>query len=202
MENVCKRRWYSLRDQYRKNLKKEKEQGDSAPPRRWKWKDELEFLIPFYKKRAKPLLNTNKNTRSESYIHEIEEEVEVYQICPAGPTTEISQTPKENQTQKSASVEVSSNSTEAFFKGIAAKVKQFSPYNRNIVESQIFNLVQKFEMSQILNREQSSFAENAQATDLSYAENTKTHKYIHEHESVSTKNYFEYTYNNVDVEFD
>lgn len=42
------------------------------------------------------------------------------------------------------------DATDIFFESIAAKVKKFTPYHRNIAENRIFDLVQKIELDQIL----------------------------------------------------
>ncbi|XP_072399867.1 uncharacterized protein [Diabrotica undecimpunctata] len=42
------------------------------------------------------------------------------------------------------------DTTDVFFQSIAAKVKKFTPYHRNIAENKIFNLVQQLELDQIL----------------------------------------------------
>lgn len=39
--------------------------------------------------------------------------------------------------------------TDIFFQSIAAKVRRFSPYYRNIAETRIFNLVQQLELEQL-----------------------------------------------------
>ncbi|KAI5708377.1 hypothetical protein M8J77_021423 [Diaphorina citri] len=52
---ACKKRWESLRGQLRKHLKaRETSTGRAAKKiRKWKWEDEMAFLIPFLKDKAR-----------------------------------------------------------------------------------------------------------------------------------------------------
>ncbi|XP_072390316.1 uncharacterized protein [Diabrotica undecimpunctata] len=66
--NDCKQRWFSLRDQFRRALRSKKTVSGQAAvkKRKWKYEDELNFLIPFFQER-----DTVSNVVSENSSDEL-----------------------------------------------------------------------------------------------------------------------------------
>lgn len=54
LEQDCKKSWALLRDAFRRAIKKTRELKSgqaSVPTRKWKYEDEMSFLLPFFKDR-------------------------------------------------------------------------------------------------------------------------------------------------------
>lgn len=75
----CKKRWTSLRDQFRRNiLKKKTESGQSADTRvKWRYEDTLSFLLPHMRERAQksnlpPENNSTDSINNETFIQDDE----------------------------------------------------------------------------------------------------------------------------------
>lgn len=85
----------------------------------------------------------------------------------------------EKQTKEQTNHPATKDPTDMFFESIAAKVKRFTPYYRNIAESRVFSLVQQLELDQILptNQHQSSAPSQFQQ------------QHFHQHQPTSSNNY-------------
>lgn len=165
---MCKSRWYSLRDQYRKRMKKkntEKKPGHgSVFNKKWKYETEMNFLQPFFRTRDTSY-NTTYDEEQDAAVTE-ENSIDLKEEPASDPCDDDQDF--NCHSEKSAHVEaptlmdflvkqkretdalLGTDPVEAFFSGIIAKVKRFSPYYQNIVESQIFTIVQEIEMKQIM----------------------------------------------------
>ncbi|XP_066590636.1 uncharacterized protein DDB_G0293860-like [Prorops nasuta] len=175
---VCKKTWNSLRDSFRKSLKKKREtrSGQAATKmRKWKFEDEMSFLIPVMQERETctnlknisddeneddPKGDNNTNNINESLNNNNDDDAVI----------ENDKDDEESDNENSTSVTEKKASTKIMNKRyknrqknlkpsqiqhllIAETVKTFSPYYQNIAKTQIFSIISDLEMKQIMQKE-------------------------------------------------
>lgn len=220
----CKNRWNQLRDQWRKQKKKNiTKSGQAAKPSKpWRYDLEMSFLEPFVRLRdtignltnetavdedenldeniandedstrisdSDEVLTSATNSGSQEQLRATNKEA-VRANTPNSSSGKIQRTRflknKDQDTASSALMKYLLNkqetersvlaasapkdATDAFFAGIIAKVKRFSPYYKNMVESKIFNFVQEIELQQIMQGQQ-------QQQDQHIASQLSTHQH-------------------------
>uniref|UniRef100_A0A6P7H9A5 Uncharacterized protein LOC114348992 n=1 Tax=Diabrotica virgifera virgifera TaxID=50390 RepID=A0A6P7H9A5_DIAVI len=170
--SACKARWYQLRDQWRKSKNKTTKSGKaSQQTKKWRYDVEMSFLEPYVRQRDKVsniedssdgTSRMNSSLQTLSSISETEstpiKKPNIISNKKASKVTnqeasanseQIKYFIRKQETEDNRGVSTP-EATDAFFQSIAAKVKMFTPYHRNIAESKIFNLVQRLELEQIL----------------------------------------------------
>lgn len=158
----CKIRWVSLRDQFRKVLRKKKTRQEQVvvPVKKWKYEDLFAFLLPFIKERQHiNNFDVDSDSNDNRFNVSNEEAINKEQIHFE---TENRNFNSENQSGLQQNVDDSRNNEieigklspiDSFFVAISATVKQFSPYYQNIAKSKIFSIVSELEMVQIVNND-------------------------------------------------
>ncbi|KAK5647969.1 hypothetical protein RI129_002861 [Pyrocoelia pectoralis] len=81
---TCKKRWNSLRDNYRKSLRKRQHQSgdESKPIKKWKYEDIMSFMTPFFAEREQTSNIQQNESESEEAV-DIEQQEESNSIPPS-----------------------------------------------------------------------------------------------------------------------
>ncbi|XP_017755456.1 PREDICTED: uncharacterized protein LOC108547438 [Eufriesea mexicana] len=170
----CKKQWNSLRDCYRRALKKRKKvkSAQIGKIRKWKYENELSFLVPFIKERkSNSQFNMSTNDKSDVDItsnicidmpctQQMEEQASPE---PRDSATEISSAKKRIRRRTEAMSPVfmdfissnkyentqprdDTNDIDLFFQSMASTVKKFSPYNQAVAKARIFSIISEVEI--------------------------------------------------------
>lgn len=151
----CKSRWLNMRDQFRRVLRLRIEQPDEYTNKRYRYEEELQFMIPNYKlhkieeNRGK---RSTKRDRSSSDDDSINSDMNDL-IQPDFEASSQSITYKTQETnQNTDSLHVELNPTDpldVFLMTIGNSLKSFNPYHLNQAKSKIFQICQDYELQQI-----------------------------------------------------
>ncbi|XP_077292492.1 uncharacterized protein LOC143915651 [Arctopsyche grandis] len=163
--SACKKTWTKLRDSYRRSVKKNKREiiNGQVVRKRWKYDEEMEFLLPFIKERdtssiVLPQLSDDEDDNQEDYI-DLEDNAKLTEDFAEPPNKKY----KESETLEGENVStflmkhILENRThsseldniEAFFVGMASTVKMFSPLNKAIAKGKIFSIVSEMELENL-----------------------------------------------------
>ncbi|XP_028161345.1 uncharacterized protein LOC114353515 [Ostrinia furnacalis] len=172
-EDACRKRWCNIRDQFRKSLNKRKKDRAKGVTKfmRYKYESNLNFLIPHInppgrKKRlgersAEPT-EQEGNKRAEQEGNRLQGQHSQSSDSEESSITDRSRKrPHENKTEPLTDINFmveflknqqrnQNDHIEAFFKGLAATVKNFSPYYQYLAKGKLFAVVQELEWKQML----------------------------------------------------
>ncbi|XP_043262451.1 uncharacterized protein LOC122403162 [Colletes gigas] len=166
----CKKQWTLLRDCFRRALKKRRDTSSgqaSTKIKKWKFEDEMSFLIPYFKEReCITSLDIACNLSVE--VNDIAQEttdLTSNEISSPNPDNihAIANKSKNNKKRKSdmASETVMNyavqnrnidDSNELFFKSLAATVNKLTPYNQAIAKARTFAIVSELELQELSNK--------------------------------------------------
>ncbi|XP_072945874.1 uncharacterized protein [Epargyreus clarus] len=161
---VCKSRWINIRDMMRRKMK-DRLRNPTQRSYRYKYEDELEFMIPFFKE------STSGNC--EDYSEYLEDDASSSLKMPSevfvdGNTDydrnqevkpNISNYRTKNQDDSCSFNEPvyqelnPADPLDVFLITIGATLRKFSPYYLNQAKSNIFQVVQDYELKQIMNKD-------------------------------------------------
>ncbi|VVC95765.1 unnamed protein product [Leptidea sinapis] len=157
----CKKSWALLRDAFRRIVKKRK--NGRVSEKKWRYEDEMAFLLPYLKLRRKTsLLTSSHDAEDEAEDVSLIDEVQPYINQPFIST---SPPPKRQKLDEHAEETTStllmkyiidsrkntpSDDIEQFFAGITTTVRSFPIRERAIAKAKIFEIVSNMEID-ILN---------------------------------------------------
>ena len=166
-EKECRKSWTLLRDSFRRALKKQKDTSSgqaSEAKRKWKYEDEMSFLIPYFKERRTictlpsssegQVLNdaeeNDANDTSEVVSLEFSEASSEYNNPPPPKRRRIHTQVKEQETPSTAIMKYILNNqrseVQQFFDGISTTVEKFTPRQQAAVKSKVFAIVAEMEI--------------------------------------------------------
>lgn len=187
-EDACKKRWGNIRDQYKKHINKRKTKSGQGATiiKKYKYEDNLNFLLPHVQDRHTITSIENEQTQvstdNEIEIidtHQQQQQQPLANLQPSKftPLTDPKPNPQETaqftrsknrnrrlipQSQPSASTTLMEyiiknnektkqdiHPIDAFFNGLAATIKKFSPYYQHLAKGKIFAVVQELEWEQL-----------------------------------------------------
>lgn len=160
---ICKTRWINIRDMMRRKIR-ERLRNPNRRSHRYKYEEELSFMLPYFKE---------PNTYTEEYPDLLDET----DICDIGVSAEdfansgddfVNQDReiKPNISYKKRQDDSCSFNNDSyqelnpadpldvFLITIGATLRKFSPYHLNQAKSKIFQVVQDYELEQIVNKDQ------------------------------------------------
>ncbi|XP_041983394.1 uncharacterized protein LOC121736340 [Aricia agestis] len=130
---VCKARWINMRDMMRRKIK-DRLRNPHQPRYHYKYEDQMAFLVPFFKEPSTTeypelledfqLQDTIQEDRETKYKRR---EYDTQELNPADPI-------------------------DVFLMSIGGTLRNFSPYYLNQAKSKIFQVVQDFELQQIVDK--------------------------------------------------
>lgn len=140
--------------------------------RKWKYEDEMSFLIPYFQERkhirlvcdnpfdADIIISDDENHDKKSEDRDIGESAELessasYKFTPLNGDQEDSFTMLENNSSQNSFPEKDKDKViDAFLASVGATIKTFSPYMQIMAKSKIFNVVSEMELQHIKQNEQ------------------------------------------------
>ncbi|KAM3956907.1 uncharacterized protein ACR2FA_009102 [Aphomia sociella] len=164
---VCKSRWINIRDMMRRKVK-ERLRNPHHRVYNYKYEEELSFMLPFFKE---PASNTSDEypdflDEETGQLTEVEMPTEVFlneNEAYDSDTKEIKlNVRRRNQDDGTTSKEFSeglyadlnpTDPIDVFLITIGTTLKKFTPYYLNQAKSKIFQVVQDYELQQIVNKE-------------------------------------------------
>ncbi|XP_049881564.1 uncharacterized protein LOC126377789 [Pectinophora gossypiella] len=174
---VCKSRWVNIRDMMRRKVR-ERLRNPNQRSYNYKYEDELKFMLPYYKDCA----NTSEDytefaeeqnhieleVPTEVYLEESEYDSETLEVKPniKQMKSKLVQQPHEDLKEHERNIERShdmnpTDPLEVFLMTIGSTLRKFSPYYLNQAKSKIFQVVQDYELQQIVNKEDPPSHSNA-----------------------------------------
>ncbi|XP_013192562.1 uncharacterized protein LOC106136530 [Amyelois transitella] len=151
---ICKSRWINMRDMMRKKLK-DRINHKNLRRHLYKYEEELSFMLPFFRDIGTP--------SGEDYTEYLEEEAEI-ELPNAEFVSEYVEDSKErvmigNKTMKSNFESLSQDLNQAdpldvFLITIGSTLRKFTPYYLNQAKSKIFQVVQDYELQQIVDKDE------------------------------------------------
>ncbi|GBP29052.1 hypothetical protein EVAR_10868_1 [Eumeta japonica] len=166
---ACKARWINIRDMMRKRLK-ERLRKPNIRVYNYKYEEELAFLKPFFKDITN-CLDTQEigDFFEHHYNDEMETPVADDDYCDDSDDVKplVTEMSKKKKRKSSADAEKtgsssmnesvmvdlnSADSVDVFLMTVGATLKTFTPYYLNKAKSEIFSIVQEYELQQIVNK--------------------------------------------------
>ncbi|XP_035456932.1 transcription factor Adf-1 [Spodoptera frugiperda] len=163
---VCKSRWINIRDMMRRKVR-DRLRNPNAHSYKYKYEDEISFMMPYFRE------SSSTSTTAEEYPEFLDEpcEVEMPSEVFVDETLDFDE-PRETKPvfRKRQTDEVSANSSrdfseqmfqelnpadplDVFLLTIGSTLRKFSPYYLNQAKSKIFQVVQDYELQQIVNKD-------------------------------------------------
>lgn len=171
-EKDCKKSWALLRDAFRRAVKKSKSGQASVPYKKWKYEDEMSFLLPHFKERSSnnissvrcetvyedsnaaedPLWEDVKQDSPENFHNVAETSTPPSKRIKYSPQSFPSETPSTTLTKFLLENKAKSmNDIQQFFDSISTTVQSFPPKDRAIAKAKVFQIISEMEL-EILNR--------------------------------------------------
>lgn len=186
---VCKQRWQSLRDCFRRVKRNRKRMkymlSGSRVLKKWKYEDEMEFLLPFLVDRSA------RNNGNDKYVSmepigteniDIKQDLEESSDCdiqytnenplntnpkrhswnifPAELNAEVNRPMEQSETfhlhQENKQAHTEHDDLDKFFLCMSAMVKQFPPFKQATAKNKVFMLVSEMELQHFSNTCQTS----------------------------------------------
>ncbi|CAL4126358.1 unnamed protein product [Meganyctiphanes norvegica] len=160
----CKKRWNSLRDQYRKHLKKRNEQG-AINVAEWRYADEMSFVRPYLRERDN-VSDPDDHLDTGIDFEDDDEDTEIWkgrvkassdlnnsQKVAEAPSSVLMKYLVESEMSGVAKKDDFRDPIDLFFLSIAQTVKTFSPYYKNLCKTQVLSVVSDLEMKQIFQQD-------------------------------------------------
>ncbi|XP_063370307.1 uncharacterized protein LOC134658552 [Cydia amplana] len=164
-DQVCKARWINIRDMMRRKIR-ERLRNPQHRSYNYKYEEEMSFMIPYFK---------DSNTSNEEYTDFIEEDTPCDEISPSDVFADVeSYQPKESKPVISNMKPKEdfpnqyqdlnpTDPIDVFLITIGSTLRRFSPYYLNQAKSKIFQVVQDYELQQIMNKDDSLNASSSDA---------------------------------------
>ncbi|XP_063389852.1 uncharacterized protein LOC134675519 [Cydia fagiglandana] len=164
-DQVCKARWINIRDMMRRKIR-ERLRNPQHRSYNYKYEEEMSFMIPYFK---------DSNTSNEEYTDFIEEDTPCDDISPSDVFADVeSYQPKESKPvintmkpkedfQNQFQDLNPTDPIDVFLITIGSTLRRFSPYYLNQAKSKIFQVVQDYELQQIMNKDDNLNASSSDA---------------------------------------
>ncbi|CAD0206164.1 unnamed protein product [Chrysodeixis includens] len=161
---ICKSRWINIRDMMRRKIR-DRLRNPEQHAHKYKYEDELAFMMPFYKE-SPAAGNTEEypDFLDDDACDEVEMPAEVFaeQLEDFEESREIKPVFRKRQEPDTSREIVEPNYQEhnsadpidVFLLTIGSTLRKFTPYYLNQAKSKIFQVVQDYELAQIVNEEQ------------------------------------------------
>ncbi|XP_071439495.1 uncharacterized protein [Hetaerina americana] len=166
----CKTRWFSLRDQYRRAMKNKRgKSSQSSDSKKWKYEDEMSFLLPFLQEREL-VFSSNHGDDGTNNCDEMEGTGSPSHAF--GDAEGREWEARRRKAEKGGGVRRSSSNREPpatilmkyilkknelrpdhienFFSSLAATVRSLKPIRQNVVKAKIFSIVSEMELEQLM----------------------------------------------------
>ncbi|EZA52639.1 hypothetical protein X777_08122 [Ooceraea biroi] len=146
--SVCKARWNNIRDNYRKSLKKQRLGADK----------QLSFLKKYFEERETKGNIENQEEEQDKQEYERQEENnehenngnEIQNRKDAEKLDDVHDN-SQSQAPSISNLKIKKpHPVDAFLAGVAPSLKTLSPYYLHLAKSEIFAIVQKYEMKKIM----------------------------------------------------
>ncbi|XP_076682084.1 uncharacterized protein LOC143376098 isoform X2 [Andrena cerasifolii] len=196
--SACRARWNNLRDNYRKSLKKQEVRSGSAKTiKSYKYSNQMCFLKRFFGERSS---TGNVGTQEFDNGNSSDELLaDARESCPEQPTLTMQQSTDEEDYEppekrkvtysrgrkETVSTQVlnyfinkneNPHPVDAFLNGISATIKSLSPRNQNCLKTEIFNIVQRYELESLTQGRNSDNTLRRNTSTVSYNANTETER--------------------------
>ncbi|XP_073958981.1 uncharacterized protein [Choristoneura fumiferana] len=168
-DQVCKARWINIRDMMRRKIR-ERLRNPSHRSYNYKYEEEMSFMIPYFK---------DSSSNNEEFADYIDEDT----TCEVAMTSDVftDALPEEFREPKECKPNISGmkskddiNQTtyqdlnpadpiDVFLITIGSTLRRFSPYYLNQAKSKIFQVVQDYELQQIMNKDDHAAASSSDA---------------------------------------
>ncbi|XP_014277351.1 uncharacterized protein [Halyomorpha halys] len=178
----CKQRWESLRSQFRKHVRnqKSKTRDPSIVATKWRYGENLQFLLPYMKERMRvssvdgsdekeeeaevsqesnePISQIKQETKKHTELGSVKQEPEVKEMpqYQAGrrkfPTETGSSTVLKSPSSKRRK-EDGTDEYDLFFDAMKMTIKKFSAADKLLVKRQLFNIVAEVEDKYVVDRQ-------------------------------------------------
>lgn len=168
----CKKQWNNLRDCFRRSMKKRRDTKSgqlSSKIKKWKFDDEMSFLIPYIKEKetvatiqahneANDELDNASTTEDKINLIETLSSPKIEdQATPETFRRKIKIKPKTASavlmdyvlSNRTANIEQTMDDTDLFFKSIALSVKKLSPYNQVIAKARVSSVLSELQMQEL-----------------------------------------------------
>ncbi|XP_021197530.2 uncharacterized protein LOC110381505 [Helicoverpa armigera] len=161
---VCKSRWINIRDMMRRKIR-DRLRNPNAHSYKYKYEDELGFMIPYFKESAgAPPASEEYTEFLEDEACEVEMPAEVFvdETLDFEEPRETKPIFRKRQEEANTSREFSesmfqelspTDPLDVFLLTIGSTLRKFSPYYLNQAKSKIFQVVQDYELQQIVNKD-------------------------------------------------
>ncbi|CAK1546596.1 unnamed protein product [Leptosia nina] len=136
---VCKSRWVNIRDMMRRRLRN-RFRNPQAKSYHYKYEEEMSFLLPYFKEMS----NEYEDYLEEASEIEISADVFGADVFDGNISTEQF----DRQDLKST------DALDVFLITVGNTLRKFSPYYLNQAKSKIFQIVQDYELQQIMDKEE------------------------------------------------
>ncbi|KAL0859678.1 hypothetical protein ABMA27_010794 [Loxostege sticticalis] len=153
---VCKSRWINMRDQMRRKFK-ERLKNPTQRVYYYKYEEELSFMTAYFKDIAEPSEEMTEYLEEEADC-EVEMPTEVFVNEPFEDTKELNlfnRRPEDNRQYNESVLDLNSaDPLDVFLMTIGTTLRKFTPYYLNQAKSKIFQVVQDYELKQIVNKDE------------------------------------------------
>ncbi|CAH0731447.1 unnamed protein product, partial [Brenthis ino] len=155
---ICKTRWVNIRDMMRRKIR-DRLRNPNHRSYNYKYEEELSFMLPYFKE-------TNLNTSNDEYADFFDGSPNCELTDTFGEEYRESREIKPNVTFQKRPEDTNSSSynsefqelnpadpLDVFLITIGSTLRKFSPYYLNQAKSKIFQVVQDYELQQIVNKD-------------------------------------------------
>ncbi|XP_003396199.1 uncharacterized protein LOC126915783 [Bombus affinis] len=179
----CKKQWNSLRDSFRRSLRKRKDtkSGQAANKiRKWRYEDEMSFLIPYMKERETiTSVQVHVSDESNDELDDVNTTEDNSNLIERSSSSKVSDIPIETFRRKmkrepatAVLMDYASSNTnrtvneeqqtmddiDLFFKSIALTVKKLSPYNQIIAKARVSSVISELQIQELSNTNRQHFS--------------------------------------------
>ncbi|XP_023946299.1 uncharacterized protein LOC112051753 [Bicyclus anynana] len=155
---VAKHRWINIRDMMRRKIR-DRQRNPGHRSYRYKYETELSFMLPYYKESSQ-----NSNDEYSDFFDDSACDVDLPTVF-VDPTEQLTRqdvkpniTYKKhedyNETRNEFQELNPTDPIDVFLITIGSTLRKFSPYHLNQAKSKIFQVVQDYELQQIVDKDQ------------------------------------------------
>ncbi|KAK4874253.1 hypothetical protein RN001_013613 [Aquatica leii] len=169
---TCKKHWTSLRDSFRRNLKKRKSNSEQSVIKKWKFEDNINFLLPYLQDRpSATMLNISISSDDENdqaalddspkRLHSsITKEEKVFEQPVSDKKKSIKKVKKKAKVSKETGFALvtknrfqngcdQDDEVETLFYSLSQTVKKMEPYYRAVAKSRVCSIIGELEIQNI-----------------------------------------------------
>ncbi|XP_034176350.2 uncharacterized protein LOC117602439 isoform X2 [Osmia lignaria lignaria] len=177
-EQDCRKTWALLRDSFRRAIKKQKKNSQAnVTCKKWRYQDEMSFLIPFMKERSTLCILTPQTDEHDDYEVNLDSESSIpsldytsdrvstdnnpFNLSTATAVVRSTKCQRNNSFKNLSSEETlmkyvldnkrNCDDIEQFFASMATTVKSFPPRERAVAKAKVFELISKMEIDILSN---------------------------------------------------